>query len=105
MGKRENRNDVAINASVEIPPNVPCCGNCAHAIVQQLKPPDIMKVLVCKYLPPTTVVKRAHNNQIVGYTALSPVVDPRDFCAQFTARENAVKDESQAANDSSAKPG
>lgn len=92
----KNRN--APPKTVEITPDMICCANCRHSVIQKIQDkPQLM----CKFLPPTPVVIQAQSaimsrNAAPQHTVmhLNPIVTPTDFCSH---QEMAQK--SQAAND------
>lgn len=103
MSKR-NGSDIPLQAK-EIPPEAPCCANCGHSVVAQLPPPHIMRVRVCKLLPPTPVVQqRDRNGGILKIVSASPQVSDADFCAHFEKGENKVAGSGQGANEDSIAP-
>lgn len=62
------------------------CSDCRMCVEQQLPPPNIGKVSVCKCLPPTPLLIPQGGGQ-VAQVAMWPVVAPDMFCFQFEPRD------------------
>lgn len=75
--------DQPVNGADVIPPNAMCCYNCGHSLLIRLPPPNIGQHRLCKFLPPTPIALRDQRGTITGFKGANPVVDDKDFCAQF----------------------
>lgn len=72
-----------VNGADVIPPNAMCCYNCGHSLLVRLPPPNLGQRRLCKFLPPTPIALRNNHGAITGFKGANPIVDDKDFCAQF----------------------
>lgn len=57
------------------------CATCRYSIVQQLPPPNIGKVRVCRRFPPTVVSTPAQNG--INLMSPFPIVADENWCFEY----------------------
>lgn len=67
-----------------MPDQIPArCDLCLYSRKVRLSPVDIRTALVCKRLPPTTIVSAGPAKGQSAIGSLSPIVQPTDMCYEF----------------------
>lgn len=63
------------------------CLQCAYKEIQQLPPPNLGKVMICRRFPPQAIVQQVGNQ--MNMTSTHPIVGPQTWCHEFKSAEPA----------------